>query len=443
MFGTSGIRGEFGTEITAELALNAGRAVASEGASRVVVGRDVRPTGRILADAVASGLQECGADVLDLGIAPTPTVARAVEWHDADMGIVVTASHNPAADNGLKFWDGAGRAIVGERQRALADRIERGEYDIRPWDEIGSLDTVSDAVDRHVDAIADEDASLDLDVIVDVGNGTGTVTADALRRMGCRVRTLDADPNGSFPSRSNEPTEGSCARLSTVVAGSDADLGVAHDGDADRMMAVTESGTFVPGDVLLAVFAQEAASPGEEVAVPIDTSIAVTEALKAVGATTTYTRVGDGHVADRTTNDGVVFGGEPSGAWIWPSEAPCPDGPLAAVRLAALVARRGSLDDIVAEIPTAPIRRGNVETEARESVVNRVRGCVAGRYRNTTALDGVRVDVDDGWFLVRASGTEPLVRVTAEAGTEDRVKLLFRTARRLVDQAAADIEMKV
>jgi len=275
-----------------------------------------------------------------------------------------------------------------------------------------------------------------------VGNGTGELTADALRRTGCDVRTLDADPDGAFPVRPSEPTAENCSRLSAIVAESDADMGVAHDGDADRMMAVTESGEFVTGDVLLAAFALEAAEPGDEVAVPIDTSIAVTKTLETIGATTTYTRVGDGHVADRTTDEAVVFGGEPSGAWIWPTESRCPDGPLAAVRLATLVARYGSLDEIVDDIPTVPIRRGSVETEARESVVERVRGCVGNRYGNTTALDGVRVDTDDGWFLVRASGTQPLVRVTAEAETEERVDLLFQTARRLVDQATADIEMK-
>ena len=443
MFGTSGIRGEFGTDVTAGLALDAGRAVASAGASRVVLGRDARPTGKPLADAVAAGLSECGADVVRLGVVTSPTVARAVGWHDADAGVTVTGSHNPPADNGLKFWGESGRAMVGRRQADLVRRMERDEYEVRRWDEVGSVSTASDAVSRHVDAIADDGAVSDLDVVLDVGNGTGGLTAEALRRTGCRVRTLDADRDGSFPVRPSEPTAENCARLAAVVAESDADLGVAHDGDADRMMAVTESGTFVSGDVLLAVFAREAAEAGDEVAVPVDTSIVVSEALEAIGATPSHTKVGDGHVAARASLDGVVFGGEPSGVWIWPGVTPCPDGPLAAVRLAKLVARRGSFDDLIDDVPSASIRRGNVETEDRETVVDRVRGYVAGRYPDTTALDGVRVNVDDGWFLVRASGTQPLVRVTAEARTEDRVDALFRTAKCLVDRATADIELKI
>ena len=443
MFGTSGIRGEFGTDVTAGLALDAGRAVASAGASRVVLGRDARPTGKPLSDAVAAGLSECGADVVRLGVVASPTVARAVGWHDADAGVTVTGSHNPPADNGLKFWGESGRAMVGRRQAKLVRRMERDEYEVRRWDEVGSVSTASNAVSRHVDAIADDGAVSDLDVVLDVGNGTGGLSAEALRRTGCRVRTLDADRDGSFPVRPSEPTAENCARLAAAVAGSDADLGVAHDGDADRMMAVTESGTFVSGDALLAVFAREAAEPGDEVAVPVDASIVVSEALEAIGATPSHTKVGDGHVAARAALDGVVFGGEPSGVWIWPGVTPCPDGPLAAVRLAKLVARRGSFDDLIDDVPSASIRRGSVETEDRETVVDRVRGYVAGRYPDTTALDGVRVNVDDGWFLVRASGTQPLVRVTAEARTEDRVDSLFRTAKCLVDRATADIELKI
>lgn len=443
MFGTSGIRGEFGTDVTAGLALDAGRAVASAGASRVVLGRDGRPTGKPLSDAVAAGLSECGADVVRLGVVASPTVARAVGWHDADAGVTVTGSHNPPTDNGIKFWGESGRAMVGRRQAKLVRRMERDEYEVRRWDEVGSVSTATDAVSRHVDAIADDGAVSDLDVVLDVGNGTGGLSAEALRRTGCRVRTLDADRDGSFPVRPSEPTAENCARLAAVVAGSDADLGVAHDGDADRMMAVTESGTFVSGDALLAVFAREAAEAGDEVAVPVDTSIVVSEALEAIGATPSHTKVGDGHVAARAALDGVVFGGEPSGVWIWPGVTPCPDGPLAAVRLAKLVARRGSFDDLIDDVPSASIRRGSVETEDRETVVDRVRGYVAGRYPDTTALDGVRVNVDDGWFLVRASGTQPLVRVTAEARTEDRVDSLFRTAKCLVDRATADIELKI
>ena len=435
MFGTSGIRGAVGEEVTASVALGVGRAVASEGADRVVVGRDPRSTGPALVDALTAGLRECGADAVSLGEVPTPTVARAVEWHDADAGVTVTASHNPPTDNGLKLWTEDGAAYVGDRQNAIVDRVRGEEYDLVPWDGYGSRSRSSRARRRHVDAIVDAvDGDLDLDVVLDVGNGSGRLTADALRRLGCSVRTLAAEPDGSFPTRPSEPTAENCAALSQVVAATDADLGIAHDGDADRMRAATESGRFLAGDVLLALFARDVATAGDRVAVPVDTSIAVDTTLEAIGAATTHTRVGDGHVARRTREPDVVFGGEPSGAWIWPELARCPDGPLAAAKLAELVARGGSLDALADGIETVPLRRANVETEAKHELVAHVADRVDDRYTNVTAVDGVRVDVDAGWFLVRASGTQPLVRVTAEAGVESEMESLFETAMALVEE---------
>jgi len=183
------------------------------------------------------------------------------------------------------------------------------------------------------------------------------------------------------------------------------------------------------------LFARDVASAGDRVAVPIDTSIAVDTTLEAIGASTVHTRVGDGYVAERTRETDVVFGGEPSGAWIWPGLARCPDGPLAAAKLAELVARRGPLDDLAAQVETVPLRRANIETDAKHDLVAHVADRVAERYANVTTVDGVRVDVDAGWFLVRASGTQPLVRVTAEAGVESEMASLFETATDLVAEA--------
>ncbi|SEV90814.1 phosphoglucosamine mutase [Halobacterium jilantaiense] len=444
MFGTSGIRGEFGTDVTAALAVDVGRALASTGRSRVVVGRDPRETGAPLVDALAAGLRECGADVADLGEVPTPTVARAVGWLDADAGVAVTASHNPPEDNGIKLWDADGAAFTSGDQTAVVERVERDDYESVGWRDVGDRWTEPDARRRHVDAVVD---AVDVDgrpeVVVDVGHGSGRLTTDALRRLGCEVTALHARPDGSFPARPSEPTADHCEALCEVVADGDADFGVAHDGDADRMLAVTGDGAFVSGDVLLALFARREASPGEQVAVPIDTSMAVREALAGVGATVTFTRVGDGFVADRASDDGVAFGGEPSGAWIWPALSLCPDGTLAAAKLAALVADRGPLSDLVAGVPSVPIRRENVPAADNDAVVERVRSRIADRYENVTNVDGVRVDHDDGWFLVRASGTQPLVRITAQADDDARMTSLFDTASELVEAAIDDLDAGV
>ncbi|WP_408958817.1 phosphoglucosamine mutase [Natrinema sp. 74] len=436
MFGTSGIRGPVGEEVTAALALSVGRAVASDGYDRVVVGRDVRESGAVLIDALTAGLRECGADVLEAGVAATPTIARTVSRTNADAGIVVTASHNPAPDNGIKLWDASGKAFDPEQLEAIAMRIDGDEYDPQAWDGQGSSESLADATDRHAAALR-ESVSLQESpsVVVDIGNGTGGITARVLSELGCDVTTLNGQQDGSFPGRPSEPTRETLAELSALVAATDADLGVAHDGDADRMQAVDETGTFVPKDVLLALFAREAASDGDAVAAPVGTSMAVDDALAAVGASVTRTRVGDGFVADRTTRPDVVFGGEPSGAWIWPTETPCPDGPLAACKLVELVADRGPLSALVERVETYPIRRTSLEVADKTAVMDRVDDRVRKRYDDVDALDGVYVDLDDGWFLVRASGTEPLVRVTAEARDESRAERLEAAAVDVLEQA--------
>ncbi|WP_394348661.1 phosphopentomutase/phosphoglucosamine mutase [Halovivax sp.] len=491
LFGTSGVRGPVGETVTAELALSVGRAVGSA-AARVVVGRDVRESGAVLESAVHAGVRECGADVVDVGVASTPTIARSVGWRGADAGIAITASHNPPEDNGLKLWSASGRAFDRDRLAAVERRIERGEYELAAWNEIGSYESWSEATDRHVAALAGAvDVPGEPAVVIDVGSGTGVVTARALRELGCRVETLNADPDGAFPARPSEPTADNCETLVTLVAATDADLGIAHDGDADRMLAVAEDGAVVGGDTLLALFGRDAARVGSNasgaarsnasgaasgddaseahrgpesareareetardraasdggepaVAAPVNTSLAVDDALAEVGATVTRTRVGDGFVAARAAEPDVVFGGEPSGAWIWPEETRCPDGPLAACRLAALVAREGPLSELVDGVPSYPIRRTSIEVEPAEkaAIVDRVAAAVADgagpdSVEAVDDRDGLRVDLGDAWYLIRASGTQPLVRVTAEARNPERADVVFEAAGELVADVA-------
>ena len=442
MFGTSGIRGPIGETVTAELALSVGRAVGAD-AGTVVVARDVRDSGRALVDALAAGLVESGTDVVDLGVVATPTAARAVGRRNADAGAVVTASHNPPPDNGLKLWSPSGRAFGPERRETVADRITTESFDLAAWDAHGDRRSWDGAERAHRAALVDagrrEFAARDADptdfsVVVDVGTGTGGVTADALSDLGVDVETLNARPDGRFPARPSEPTADACASLRRFVSATDADLGIAHDGDADRTMAVDDAGSFVPGDLLLATFATDVAGPGDRVAAPVDTSLVVDDALEAAGASLVRTRVGDVHVAERATEAGVVFGGEPSGAWIFPAETLCPDGPLAAVGLSALAAER-PLSERVAGFDPYPIRRTNRRTDRKAAVVDSVREACERSGESVSTLDGVRVSRDDGWFLVRASGTQPLVRVTAEARDPAAADDLLATAEGLVTAA--------
>lgn len=440
LFGTSGIRGPVGDLVTGELALSVGRAVATENADRIVVGRDPRESGEWLLEAATAGARECGADVIDVGMVATPTLARAVGRQNADAGIVVTASHNPPEDNGLKLWNPSGQAFDAAQAERIEERIGSGEYGLGGWDESGTRTVLEDAKERHVEELVEAvggDGSLDgLSVVVDLGNGAGGITLTALERLGCEIEAMNAEPDGSFPNRPSEPTAENCEALCKRVAETDADLGIAHDGDADRMMAVDERGRFVPKDVLLALFAREAASEGTRVAVPVDTSLVVEDELGKIGASVTHTKVGDVHVAERATEPDVVFGGEPSGAWIWPDETLCPDGPLAACKLAVTVTKT-PLSELVDGVVSPHLRRENIETERKEAVMEHVATAVSETYPEADLLtiDGVRVGFSDGWFLLRASGTQPLVRVTAESREKERAEELREIALELVDEA--------
>ncbi len=442
MFGTSGIRGPLGETVTADLALDVGRAVATDGAARVLVGRDARDSGRFLTDAVAAGLAECGADVIDLGRVATPTLARSIDRLDADAGVVVTASHNPPPDNGLKLWTPSGQAFDADRRQRITELIEDSAYEFASWDDTGGRRRDSTAEAAHKAALVeavDRESIEDLNVVVDVGNGVGGVTADALGALGADVTTLNAQPDGAFPGRPSEPTAETLTDLCAQVANTDADLGIAHDGDADRMLAVDETGTFVPKDVLFALFARHAVEQAGsgQVAAPVDTSLAVDDAVTGAGGEMIRTKVGDVFVAEAAAQPGAVFGGEPSGAWIWPDETLCPDGPLAACRLAALVGSGGTLSTQVDRVETYPLYRENIEVDQKEAVIDRISTELTAEFDRVETIDGLRVETDDGWFLIRASGTQPLVRVTAEARQEAAAKRLCEQAVERVTAAQA------
>ncbi|KAB1187480.1 MULTISPECIES: phosphoglucosamine mutase [Haloferax] len=438
MFGTSGVRGPVGDLITPELATALGHALAVCGSERVVIGRDARTTSPLLADAASAALRSAGVDVVRAGEVSTPTLARGVAWTDSDAGLMITASHNPPEDNGFKLWEPSGQAFGEDRRDDIERALDADERAHAPWNAVGNEQADEHLTARHVDALCDAvDIDGECSVVVDLGNGMGGATVEALLRMGCDVQTLNAAPDGRFPGRPSEPTAETCETLCSVVANTDADIGIAHDGDADRMMAVDETGSFVEGDELLALFAREVVSDGERVAAPLNTSLVVDDVLETQGASLTRTKVGDVFVAEAARDDDVVFGGEPSGAWIWPEETLCPDGPLAACKLVELVEQRGSLAAQRDALAAYPLRRTSVETEQKVEVMASVRDALLRTYDTdqVSTLDGVRVELNDGWFLVRASGTQPLVRLTAEARDEQRADELLAEAREFVEDA--------
>ena len=423
LFGSSGIRGIANVDVTADLALAVGRVLGSAfGAT--IVGRDPRLSGEMLASALIAGVLASGADATDAGMVSTPTLARGAKEYKC--GAVITASHNPAPYNGIKLWNPDGVAFDEGQQEEVEAALERKPPDHVTWGEVGARHMRSDLEDLHRQAILSIVGHATLKVVVDCGSGAAsTITPAVLREMGCKVTALNAQPDGRFPGRDPEPTEENLLLLRRTVRATESDLGIAHDGDGDRMVAVDEKGEFVGGDRLLGVFAMREVR--KAAVVPVDTSMAIDEMLPK--AKIYRTRVGDVYVAQEARRRKADFGGEPSGTWMFPRVTLCPDGVYAAAHLVSLV-KDTPLSELVARVPRYPILRGGVPFPAseRDTVAKRIAAAVKEVDGRLETVDGWRVGFDDGWFLVRLSGTEPKVRITAEARTEARAKELYELA---------------
>mgnify|MGYP000338353829 FL=1 len=424
MFGTSGVRGVVGERITTDLALRIGAAV-GEDAETLTVGRDTRTTGRGLEDAVVSGALSAGADVERTGIAPTPTTVRYAD----DTSLVVTASHNPPEYNGFKPWNADGTAFDAD-QRATVEEHVKSEAGSTRASEFGDERTVDDAIERHADSVVDAVADADVRVVVDGGGGAGSrITPRVLRRLGCDVKTVNCEYDGSFSARLPEPTDENLGDLKDAVVAYDADVGLAHDGDADRVAAVDSSGEYVEPDRLMALFALWEGA--RRVVAPVNTSTVVDEV-----AEVTRTAVGDVNVAAEIKQNGGDFGGEPSNNWIFPDETLCPDGVLAGAKICALASER-SLRERIDDLPPRYVRRGNfdVTEERKAEVMTGVADRAEKEFGEFSTIDGVRVEIDGGWFLIRPSGTEPKVRVTVEGETEERADSVYDEATSILKEA--------
>jgi phosphoglucosamine mutase len=420
LFGTSGIRAVFNKELV-DLAFKVGLAV-GKNHGNVVVGTDTRTSRDAMKHAVISGLLAAGASCRDAGIAPTPTLAFITREFDA--GVMITASHNPPEYNGIKLLNPDGSSFTSSQQTQIEEAILAESFDIAHWGEVKHSSIYDGAIKHHIESIlAHFPDELKLKVVVDAGCGAASeVTPQLLERLGCEVVTLNCYPSGFFP-RGIEPTEANLENLRKVVKESGANLGIAHDGDADRMMAVDDRGEFIPGDKLLAIFAR--AVGAKDLVTTLDASMAIEES----GINVRRTRIGDTCVSEELRNGGD-FGGETSGSWIFPNISLCPDGIYAAAQMAAITSRQ-KLSELVDGIPAYPMLRGNVGSDG--VVMSHMESqLMAMQPLSVSNTDGIKLDFPDGWLLVRASGTEPKIRLTAEARSEERVQQLYDSGLRAI-----------
>jgi len=330
---------------------------------------------------------------------------------------MITASHNPPEYNGIKLWNPDGSAFNLRQQQQIEDAVLGEDLGTARWQEMGQALPYPDAVRRHIARIRREiPETINLKVTLDCGSGAGTmITPDLLREMGCDVININDQPSGFFP-RNPEPTPESLETLIQLTIDSGANLGIAHDGDADRMMLVDERGRFVPGDKLLAVFARDLGASA--LVTTVDTSMLVEE----LGLAVTRTPVGDSFVSEAVSH-GVPFGGEACGAWVFPKISLCPDGIYAAAR-AVQIASRQPISELLDAIPEYPMVRGSVETGELD-LVSLEQRLMNLKPVSVNKVDGLRLNFEDGWLLVRPSGTEPKVRVTAEAKTQPAMQKYY------------------
>ena len=436
LFGTSGIRGKIGSEVTCELALNVGKSLATylgnEG--KVVVGFDTRTTNEMLDQAICAGLLESGVDVVKIGMVPTPLVGYATEKLDGDAGIMLTASHNPSQYNGIKIWNKNGMAYTSVQEGEIENIYNNKLYKSVTWDKVGSISVNEEIKGRYIDDLVGMvEIREGLKVVIDCASGAGSeISPLVFRKAGCEVTTLNSQPDGFFPGRNPEPNAENLQNLMKTVVAIGADLGIAHDGDADRMITVDEKGNISPFDSLLALISKEFEG---DIVTTVDAGLCMDES---VDGEVLRTPVGDVNVAEVIIEKNASFGGEPSGTWLHPDFCMCPDGILSGLRMAELVSKKGKLSDLLAEIPSYPNIREKItcSKEAKIEVMNNMEELLKDAFddiRETNSLDGVRLTFeDDSWVLVRPSGTEDYVRITIESRSQERAEEINEICKKII-----------
>ena len=444
LFGTNGIRGVVGLDMTVDLALRVGKAVGSFLArGPVAIGRDTRTSGPMLRDAVVAGLLATGHDVVDAGVLPTPALQYSVHAGRFSGGIVITASHNPAEFNGIKVVDRLGMEISRPEEEAIEALYFRKESALADWKAVGHPREDTTALGRYLDGIlskvnVEPILAAKFRVVVDCGNGAGCVASPALlSRLGCEVISLNGHPDGAFPGRPPEPVRENLVALLRQVRESGAHLGVAHDGDADRAIFVDERGEFIFGDRTLALIAKDIVSrkPGI-VVTPVSSSKCLEDVVREAGGTVRYTKVGAPIVARTMYDEGAVFGGEENGGMIFPEHQFCRDGAMTLAKLLEIVARaKQPLSRLLGELPEYSLYKTSIRYKAaeRDTILERLKSAASGM--RVDDIDGIKVHFDDGWVLVRPSGTEPIFRIFAEARTEERARALAGEGEALLRKA--------
>ena len=445
LFGTFGVRRTANDVLTPEFASRLAASYGSIVKGTVAIGGDTRTSTPMLKQAITAGLLSSGCDVVDLGILPTPAIQYAVRNY-YDGGIIVTASHNPPKYNGLKFVDEFGIGTPDDMEL----EVERLYFDDEPtrvnWDKIGQIFTNESIIDEYIDETlkrVDVEAirARKLKVVVDCGSGAGSFTAPyLLKKLGCEVTSLNCQADGFFPGRDPEPIEPNLQDLIATVKDLGADIGLAHDGDADRTICIDEKGNFVLGDKTFALVERQMLkeNDGGIIVTTVATSQAIYDIAEEYGGEVIATAVGDLLVARELKEKDGLFGGEENGGLIFPDFVYGRDAAMTVAKiLETLVKEDKPLSELIAELPV--YYQEKLKIECPDDQKQEVMANIAKEIKDTTdfnldTTDGVKILKDDGWVIIRPSGTEPIFRCFAESDSQDKANEMANWGISLVEK---------
>jgi phosphomannomutase/phosphoglucomutase len=435
------IRGIFGEDLTEDVATKIGVAFATfiEGKT-VIVGRDVRLSGEKLRSALVSGLvTRC--NVTDVGVVPTPLLYFALNHLQKDAGIMITASHNPPQWNGFKAFRGQKGSIYGkemERIKQLTKAVDlkrRSEKKGKSLNYQGIINEYQNFVQSRIKL------ERKLNVVADTSNGAcGLVAPIIFKKLGCNILTLNQEPDGTFPAHPPVPKEETLGELKKEVVRNKADFGVGYDGDGDRAVFIDEKGNLIPGDLTLLIFAKDVLQKhkGEKIVYELSCSMAVEEYVKKLGGIPLVERVGHTFIMDRMIEEKAVLGGEKSSHFYFSEVYYMDDATFASLRMAEILSKSSEkLSEIVSSLPKYPsIYEKNFECpdNLKFKVIEKLRSRFKEQGLKSLNIDGVKLLEKDGWVILRASNTEPLIRLSAEARTKEKLKELYDFAIKELNQ---------
>ncbi|MEN6463284.1 MAG: phosphoglucosamine mutase [Syntrophomonas sp.] len=439
LFGTDGVRGIANSELTPEMAFHLGRAGSyvlarqnSDIRPRIMVGKDTRISGDMLEAALVAGICSTGADVLTVGVMPTPAIAYLTGQYNASCGIVISASHNPVQDNGIKFFGPNGYKLPDEIEAEIEKLVLAGTSNLtRPEGaDIGKVYDVEEALNRYLDFLTDcyslQEDLTDITIVLDCANGAAYDAAPRLwRRLGARVIPINSKPTGVNINDKCGSTH--MDSLRRAVREYVADVGIAYDGDADRCLAVDERGNEIDGDQIMVICALDMFRRGclkpESVVATVMSNIGLDIALRRENILVENCKVGDRYVLEKMKQTGTIIGGEQSGHIIFLEHATTGDGLLTSLKLVEVLKRTGlNMSELAGEMEKLPQLLVNIKLEEKDQILS--------HELVTTALENAETKLGEwGKLVVRPSGTEPLVRIMAQGPDRDLLEEVINEIR--------------